>query len=243
MTVNAPKSIFPGLVTDAEQNIVTFVDGKSLLSLSGVSKWAFEFLSNEVFKNLFHERYPDLFEIKNAYTILKFKDSLIGLIGDYPKKCWKILYSALSPLEGSIKLSKSFAKEVRESKILQLERILGRLKEMVQFTRRIPILEGCVAKINDILSKGKGNPPSEKDLAAIKDAIDSDQKDAEKCWTLLHNYCSALNDYKGNIVENFSKYLPELAKVLKIHKESMERSKKKIEKTLLPQESLTKPRP
>jgi hypothetical protein len=109
----------PGLNPDVEGNMLQFMDGRTLVSWSGVSKYASLFLSNDKFKFLFTTRYPQLLAHPSGYAILTELN---------PGNCWKVLCSELSsPREEFPTPSVHFLQETCESKSKQL---VARCKEI-----------------------------------------------------------------------------------------------------------------
>lgn len=91
-------SVFPGLVSDVDNFIFSFLDNQSQVVFSGVSQIAYKKLSNNVhFHNLFKIQHPQL----TGHCF-----SFVLLAKYHPSNCWKVACCCFS--KGVFRVNKSF---------------------------------------------------------------------------------------------------------------------------------------
>jgi TolA-binding protein len=129
-------TIFPNTPSDIQKVIILKCNPTGLIKLSGVNREASALLSNEFFKKLYDDQYPNL-------AVL---DLLFGKLCSYhPSNCWKVVCQVMDPswkgyqgedktVSIALRLSPSFVQEAKSAAVLKLEsekeKDVNRIKEI-----------------------------------------------------------------------------------------------------------------
>jgi hypothetical protein len=127
--------IFPRSSHDAESQIISFLDDRNLVVLSGVNRSAYHVLSNKFFNQCFADHHPYLAKFDNVFKVLR---------DGHPNNCWKVVCCALS--ERYLRISPSFVREavplIREHLISKKMQYEMEIEKVFDAEKRIACSEG-----------------------------------------------------------------------------------------------------